>query len=440
MSSYVLLAAGLMLVVAALASPRTRLEAAASGLLLIGLPLFALGCVLRGLDWMASYTATSEGTWDHDAKAPTARAASRGFERSRFDGNSISAAPSSRSGTGSRQRSRRAPLFGASQHSSAFAASVHDTPLVQSGPLAVENSAAKTALAAQTGVSAAPAAAAPVKRSVAAAPAPAAVVAPVPTPAPALAPAAVPAAAAPPPQPELKTGGMPGYLGRVDPGPDTVIEEFVGYEGQERMLVVRDAEQPPPRELAWPHPPRPAFEATALGNEAFLEKLTDDMLTKIGTPAAPPSPAPASSPAPPPPPAWTWQTLHNADHWRFAAMVEKLYQQAGFATQLQAGQTQRGVVVLWLFSRHRPGMPASVVSCVHGPSGYLAVEEINAVAELVKTHGLPRGQLATTATIDDAGRQLAVQHRVHLMDTQRLLELIHQRTVEQQRVLADRLA
>ena len=199
------------------------------------------------------------------------------------------------------------------------------------------------------------------------------------------------------------------------------------------MLVVRDAEQPPPRALAWPHPPRPAFEATATGNEAFLEKLTDDMLTKIGTPVVPP-------PAPPAPPAWTWQTLHNADHWRFAAMVEKLYQQAGFATQLQAGQTMRGVVVLWLFSRHRPGMPASVVSCVHGPGANLAIEEIVAVAELVKTHGLPRGQLATTATIDAAGQQLAALHRVHLMDTQRLLDLIQQRTAEQQRVLADRLA
>ena len=120
-------------------------------------------------------------------------------------------------------------------------------------------------------------------------------------------------------------------------------------------------------------------------------------------------------------------------------MVEKLYQQAGFATQLQAGQTMRGVVVLWLFSRHRPGMPASVVSCVHRPGDALAVEEIAAVADLVKTRGLPRGQLATTAHIDAAGQQLAAQHRVHLMDTDRLLQLITQRSAEQQRALADRL-
>ncbi len=435
-----LLVAGLLLVVAALAAPRTRLEAASGGLLLIGVPLFVLGCVLMGLDWMASYTATSEGTWDHHAKASTGRAASRGFERSGFDGNSLAAAPASPA-KGSRSRSRRSPLFGPSQHTSTFAVSMQDTPVVESRPPAPGAAPAAPAVAAP----AAPAVAASAQRPLAT-PVPAPAVAKVPArsttsaakPAPTV---AAPSQAAPSqPEPVAQSRGMPGYLGRVDPGPDTVIEEFVGYEGQDRMLVVREAEQPPPRELAWPNPPRPAFDAAAPADEAFLEKLTDDMLTKIGTPVAPPPPAAAPVAAAPLPPVWTQRILHNADHWRFAAMVEKLYQQAGFATQLQAGQTMRGVVVLWLFSRHRPGMPASVVSCVHGPGGNLAIEEIVAVAELVKTHALPRGQLATTATIDAAGQQLAAQHRVHLMDTQRLLELIHQRTVEQQRTLADRLA
>jgi hypothetical protein len=132
--------------------------------------------------------------------------------------------------------------------------------------------------------------------------------------------------------------------------------------------------------------------------------------------------------------------LEAADHWRFAALVEKLYQQAGFATQLQAGHTMRGVVVLWLFSRHRPGMPASVVSCVCAPGGRLATEEIATVAELVKSRGLPRGQLATTATLDETSLQTAAALRVHLMDTNRLLELINQRNLEQQLALAARLA
>jgi len=58
----------------------------------------------------------------------------------------------------------------------------------------------------------------------------------------------------------------------------------------------------------------------------------------------------------------------------------------------------------------------------------------------VKARGLPRGQLATTATVDAAGQQLAAAQQVHLMDTQRLLELITRRSVEQQRALAARLA
>lgn len=274
-----------------------------------------------------------------------------------------------------------------------------------------------------------------------------------------------------------------GY--RSDPGPDTVIEEFVGYEGQDRMLAERVPAPQAPRELVWPHPPRTAEDVSAHGSEAFLDKLMDDVLARISTrsgsaPAAaafaaggaagsaagsaaggaagnaadraadraavnssaiaPLVAAPPLSAPPPPTPVWSQQTLHGADHWRFAALVEKLYQQAGFATQLQAAQTLRGVVVLWLFSRHRPGMPASVVRCVHAPGRALPAEEILSLAELVKTRGLPRGQLATTASVDAACQQLAAAQQVHLMDTQRLLELITRRTVEQQRVLAARLA
>lgn len=456
-AAYVLLVGGMVLVVAGMASTGTRLEPAGDGLLLMGWPLLILGCVLKGLDWMSSYTAAHEGSWEHHVDGPP----ERGRE-----------GPAS-----SRRRSKRLRLFGGSDQPSDFGLSVPDvSDLPLSRPLPARERAASQA-SVPSSVSATAPTAAPAGAHTAA---PTAAFTAEP------APAGVGKPVQPLFEPEPEPAERSYYRGRADPGPDTVIEEFVGYEGQDRMLAVRDAAPPPPpRELAWPNPPRTALQVSPVGNDEFLGKLMDDVMAKLGTlegapgaaaptpstgvepadashrampgaaPGAAPSVAPGAmpsghrhpvqgpvAPAPlaMPPLVWSPRMLHNADHWRFAALVEKLYQQAGFATQLQAGQTMRGVVVLWLFSRHRPGMPASVVSCVHAPGAPLPPEEIVAVADLVKTRDLPRGQLATTGQVDDACRQLAAARSVHLMDTERLLQLITQRSLEQQRVLADRLA
>ena len=390
---------GLVVVGLALWATKTRIEAASNGLLLIGVPLLLLGGMLMGLDWMDSNSAAAEGSRDHHVDSQSGWSARRRPRRGR-------------EADSSHRRAKRMRLFARSQQAPQFAISVAGVPFSESAP--------------QMEVMAPPQ--------------------PLPPPT--------------PPQARSVPVEEPVRSYRCDPGPDTVIEEFVGYEGQDRMLAVRDPAPQAPRELAWPHPPRTALDVSARGNEAFLEKLMDDVLAKLGTRAGPapaasalvaggaadsssgeaPSAAAPLAVAPPPTPVWSPQTLHGADHWRFAALVEKLYQQAGFATQLQAGQTLRGVVVLWLFSRHRPGMPASVVRCVHAPGQVLPVDEILALAELVKARGLPRGQLATTASVDAARQQLAAAQQVHLMDTQRLLELITRRSVEQQRALAARLA
>jgi hypothetical protein len=497
----VLLAMGLVVAGLALWATSTRIESASNGLLLIGGSLFLLGGGLMGLDWMGSYTAAAEGSWDHHMKPSSALAARRSPSRHR-------------EADSSHRRGRRMGLFAHSRQASEFADSValdmqptaqpQPSPPAQPQPLPPSHPAVAEAIVASR------VPVVPLQSPAAPEPAPAA---PVQAP-------SVPAVRNGPPAPAQEALPLwleePARGDRSDPGPDTVIDEFVGYEGQDRMLAAQAPAAPAsdpqtpvphaqpisaalpsplrrapvplasapaapaaqaqapraPRELAWPNPPRQAVDVSPDGNEAFLEKLMDDVLAKIGShaggaapaasapsadaaaahPGGPvasasvPQPLPAPLPLPPAPaptpplPVWTVQTLHGADHWRFAALVEKLYQQAGFATQLQAGQTLGGVVVLWLFSRHRPGMPASVVRCVHAPGQALAAEEILSLAELVQTRGLPRGQLATTATVNVACQQLAATHQVHLMDTQRLLELITRRTAEQQRALAGRLA
>jgi hypothetical protein len=569
-----LLGAGL--VAAAAAAPGTRLEAARDSLFLMGAPLVLVGALLQGLDWMASYTTHAQSSWDHHIPKPVSRPHRSGRKRSRRKGlfgaavahsgfePSVSAVPASSVVSESGPFAAAEALASPSRNSRlrlgadteplqaagpvisgppATTPHAHPTPATspptQNQPLASESATAPTAgYNALVGATAAalPGAAPPTTA--------------------ALATTALAAPQRPPAAAAIDEARWSAP--RTEPGPDTVLEEFVGYEGQDRMMALREERPQPPRELAWPHPPRTAWvDLTPEGSEPFLDKLMDDVLARIGPatariarvtdgaaggaaprpssfgglaaetatrpmvlavpapapaplpaaaqpvqpvqprppvssplaastpvpsssfrPAAPapavfaaPSTAPAGAPrtitsAPPPvaitprlmpsgdaagaggeneplnaatPAFWTRETLENTDHWRFAAVVEKLYQQAGFATQLQAGHTLRGVVVLWLFSRHRPGMPASVVSCVHRPGQALAVEEIATVAELVRSRDLPRGQLATTALVDHSALQQASAHGVYLMDCTRLLELIGRRSPEQQRALADRL-
>jgi restriction system protein len=57
--------------------------------------------------------------------------------------------------------------------------------------------------------------------------------------------------------------------------------------------------------------------------------------------------------------------VFDAIEWRrFEAVVERLFQQAGFETRAQSHGADMGVDV-WLYSRNQPGQPVSLVQCKH---------------------------------------------------------------------------
>lgn len=61
---------------------------------------------------------------------------------------------------------------------------------------------------------------------------------------------------------------------------------------------------------------------------------------------------------------WDPEVFAVIEWRRFEAVVERLFQQAGFETKSQSHGADRGVDV-WLYSRNQPGQPVSLVQCKH---------------------------------------------------------------------------
>jgi restriction system protein len=66
----------------------------------------------------------------------------------------------------------------------------------------------------------------------------------------------------------------------------------------------------------------------------------------------------------PRPSSWSTKVFNDIEWRRFEAVVETLFQQAGFETQAQSHGADDGIDV-WLYSRNSPGAPVSIVQCKH---------------------------------------------------------------------------
>jgi restriction system protein len=124
--------------------------------------------------------------------------------------------------------------------------------------------------------------------------------------------------------------------------------------------------------------------------------------------------------------------VFEAIEWRrFEALVERLFQQAGFETRSQSHGADGGVDV-WLYSRHQTDRPVSVVQCKHWSSKRVGVDKIRELRGVMAAHAVARGQFATTSTFTPDAIEFASANGVNLLDIKRLLDLIAQRSPQQQ--------
>jgi restriction system protein len=136
------------------------------------------------------------------------------------------------------------------------------------------------------------------------------------------------------------------------------------------------------------------------------------------------------------PDAWGTAVFDVIEWRRFEAVVELLFQQAGFETKSQSHGADGGVDV-WLYSRNKPGSSVSLVQCKHWQGKRVGVNKVRELRGVMAAQNVTRGQFATTSTFTPDAETFARENGVNLLDVNRLLTLIAKRTPEQQQALLD---
>jgi len=131
------------------------------------------------------------------------------------------------------------------------------------------------------------------------------------------------------------------------------------------------------------------------------------------------------------PSTWSREVFRIIEWRRFEAVVEALFQQAGFETKAQAHGADQGVDV-WLYSKHQPGTPVSIVQCKHWQGKQVGVDKIRELRGVMAAHNVRRGQFATTSTFSAAAVEFAARNSINLLDVSGLLALIGKRTLDEQ--------
>jgi restriction system protein len=140
-----------------------------------------------------------------------------------------------------------------------------------------------------------------------------------------------------------------------------------------------------------------------------------------------------------PPTSWNGRVFQLIEWRRFEAVVEALFEQAGFRTLPQkhdAAEGADGGVDIWLYSRHAK-RAVSVVQCKHWQGRPVTVGDVSRFFGVMTSHKLKRGTYATSSTFTPDALAFAAEHGINAMDGSALLELIHMRTPEQQAALLD---
>ncbi len=136
------------------------------------------------------------------------------------------------------------------------------------------------------------------------------------------------------------------------------------------------------------------------------------------------------------PDRWSQAVFDMIEWRRFEALVEALFKQAGVETKSQSHGADGGVDI-WLYSRHQPGAPVSVVQCKHWQGKKVGVEKIRELRGVMAAQNVKRGQFATTSTFTTDAMAFASENGVNLLSVDKLLQLIASRTPEQQAELLD---
>jgi restriction system protein len=136
------------------------------------------------------------------------------------------------------------------------------------------------------------------------------------------------------------------------------------------------------------------------------------------------------------PTQWSAEVFDVIEWRRFEALVEALFQQAGFETKSQSHGADQGVDI-WLHSRNQPGAPVSIVQCKHWSGKKVGVDKMRELRGVMAAFEIKRGQYATSSSFTADALSFARENGINPLDANGLLTLIAKRTPEQQKALLD---
>lgn len=138
--------------------------------------------------------------------------------------------------------------------------------------------------------------------------------------------------------------------------------------------------------------------------------------------------------APPRPAGWSPGVFEIMEWRRFEAVVEALFAQAGFRTRSQSHGADGGVDI-WIYSKHKPEAPVTIVQCKHWQGKRVGVDKIRELRGVMAAQGIARGQFATTSRFTEEAVAFAKDNGINLLDVEGLLNLIKSRSSDQQQAL-----
>ena len=137
--------------------------------------------------------------------------------------------------------------------------------------------------------------------------------------------------------------------------------------------------------------------------------------------------------APSRPTSWSSAVFDIIEWRRFEAMVETLFQQAGFATISTRGAN--GSSGFRLYSAEHP-KPVGLVQALHRDSA-VSVDQLRELREFMVTEEIRRGQLVTTSLFTEEAIAFARPNGIDLFDRWSVLEMASKRSAQQQQALLD---
>ena len=160
--------------------------------------------------------------------------------------------------------------------------------------------------------------------------------------------------------------------------------------------------------------------------------LSRGELATRGRASAAASASPSVEVQPPARPERWSEAVFDVIEWRrFEAVVERMFQQAGFVTRSQSHGADGGVDV-WLYTHRHPNTPIGLVQCKHWQGKRVGVDKVRELKGIMAARDVKRGQFATTSTFTDEAVAFANGAGINLLDVTRLLELVAKRTAQQQ--------